>query len=173
MDTERLTLAATVTGNTLQKSKIAKTPSVVIRYRTQYDVDNPGTPYQVNITDNLWLTYKTTERTLKTLQEVFGWKGTNITDLNEPILTGKKCNLVCDWEEYEGEKRLRVVFVNRPGGFKKMEDVELAALVKEIQPMVNEITGTKPGAEAISEAEFSEVNDGGVTEEFPEEGMPF
>lgn len=171
-DEHRVTFLAVVQGNALQLSKKAGTPSVIIRYRTLYDTNNPEVPYTVNITDNLWLTYKTTERTIKTLQEVFGWKGTNITDLNEPILLGKKCSLVCEWEEWEGEKRLRVVFTNSAGGFKKLEGADLRKLVEDVQPIVNEVTGTKPPGAAIADGEFSEVNDGGLTE-LNDEGFPF
>lgn len=174
MENERKTFLAVVTGNSLQKSAKQGTPSVAIKYRTQYDVEAPETPLTVNLIDNLWLTYKCMERTIGTLQEVFGWKGHNITDFEEPILVGKKVHLVCELEEWEGQERWKVVFTNRAGGFKKLETEELSSLVKEVQPMIDKMLG-KCEAEApdIINAEFSEANDGGLTEQYPNDEMPF
>lgn len=171
---ERTTFLATVTGNGLQKSRDKGTPSVALRLRTSYDVEKPERPYQINLVHNLWLTYKTMENTLKTLQEVFGWKGTEITDFEEPILVGKKCHLVCEREEWQGEERWRVAFVNRTGGFKRLEAAELTDLVTEVQPMINKLVGapaavTAEAVEVIGEDEAPGMLEG----DFPEEEMPF
>ena len=130
-------------GNSLQKSSKSETPSVAIRFRTECDIDKPETRVQLNLIGNLWLTYKCMKQTIKSLQEAFGWKGHNITDFNEPILVGKTCNIVCQEEEYQGDVRWSVVFMNRPGGLKKMQEKELAALVADIQPMVDEMMGER------------------------------
>jgi len=143
MEAERKTFMATVLGNSLQKSKKQQTPSVAIRVRTEYDVEEPETPVRMNLIGNLWLTYKCMKQTVKTLQEAFSWKGHNITDFNEPILVGKKCQIVCEEEEYQGEMRWAIVFINRPGGLRKMEGPELTKLIADVQPMVDEMVGEK------------------------------
>lgn len=163
MENERKTFTATVLGNSLQRSREKGTPSVVIRYRTQYNTSSPGTPCELNLIGNLWLTYKTTAGTIKTLQEVFGWKGHYITDFNEPILTGKKCELVCETEEYQDKLRWKVLFVNRPGGFKKLSNEDLCELVKDVQPMIDEVVGVKPDLERESQPGLEDVP--GITEQ--------
>ena len=177
----RRTYAAVVTGNALGKSKQKGTPSVTISLRTMYNTETPEVPERINLVANLWLTYKTTEKTIKVLQEVFGWKGTLIKDFNEPVLLGKKCNLVCEDEEYEGETRVKVIFINRAGGLRKMDSGELQALIEKVQPVVNDLVGAPPevsvtgegSGETIADAEFSEAEGSTLTEEFPEEGLPF
>lgn len=177
---ERQTFMATVLGNSLQKSKDKQTPSVSIRVRTEYDINEPETPVRMNLIGNLWLTYKCMKQTVKTLQEAFSWKGHNITDFNEPILTGKKCQVVCELEEWEGEARWSIIFFNRPGGLRKMDGPELADLVKDVQPMVDEMVGERteiprdeemPGAIGNPEGEKEIIESTPGIED--EEAMPF
>ena len=146
MEQERRTFMATVLGNSLQKSSNKGTASVAIRCRTLFDVEEPETPFHINVIGNLWLTYKCMGQTIKSLQEAFDWKGTNITDFNEPILCGKRCQIVCEEEEYNDEMRWKIQFFNRAGGLKKMAGPELADLVADVQPMINEMLGVESRA---------------------------
>lgn len=165
---ERITLNATVISNSLLKAKNKGTPSVTLKFQTHYDVREPSKPYETVLLTNLWLTYKTVERTLKTLKEVFGWEGYRIEELNEPVLRGKEVNLVCEWEEWEGEQRLNVVFVNKPGVLKKSEGPDLDELVNEVQPMIDGILGKASDVE-------KPVFENGiiVPPESQEDGLPF
>ena len=135
----QVTFAGKVIGNSLYKSKVKETPSVIIRVRTEYDIAIPERPLVQTVTGNLWLTYKTIKKTVSTLQEVFGWQGENISDFNEPILVGKRCEIVCETEEYEGEERLKIKFFNRPGGLSSMDVSSLATLINDVQPMVDKM----------------------------------
>lgn len=103
---------AVVTGNALAESKNSKTPSVAVGLRTiPQEGESPMTLYA-----NLWLTDAAFEATVKTLREVLGWKGSDLTELNEPILKGIEVTAVCEWTEYEGKGRYEVRFLNSPGG---------------------------------------------------------
>ncbi len=152
------TFIATVTNNALEKSKKAETPSVAISLRTSYPIDDLANKYVMNITGHLWLTYKCVERTVKTLQEVFGWKGHNITDFNNPILIGKQCNIVCEEEEFKGKMHWKVKFFNRcPSSLAKLGNDDLQSLVDEVQPMINKflpnnVTVTQEHPESVAPA---------------------
>jgi len=137
---KQTTFAAVVTGNSLRRAKTGS-PCVFIRVRTAYDIEKPEEKWEMTVVGNLWLTYKCVKQTVITLQEAFDWKGHAITDFNEPILVGKKCEIVCEIEEWEGEERWRIAFFNRPGGMKGMETGEMDKLVSEVQPMINEVMG--------------------------------
>lgn len=163
---ERITLNATVIGNSLSKAKKKGTPSVVLKFQTHYDVLHPEQPYETILVTNLWLTYKTVDRTLKTLKDIFGWEGDRITELNEPVFRGKEVNLVCEWEEWEGEQRLNVIFINKPG-LKRAEGPELEELINEVQPLIDEALGK------VTDIGRPEFEDGNMIPPESEEDLPF
>jgi hypothetical protein len=70
-----------------------------------------------------WLgffTDKTTERTIESLQHL-GWKGDDLCELEElddvacARVLPEQVSIVCEPEEYNGNMRLRVKWVNKPG----------------------------------------------------------
>lgn len=174
---ERKTFMAMVTGNSLQKSSVSKTPSVAIRVQTEYDVEEPEKLVEMGLIGNLWLTYKCMKQTIKSLQEGFGWEGHSITDFNEPILVGRKCEVVCEEEEYKGEVRWGIKFFNRPGGLKKMAGEELLGLVNDVQPMVDKMVGERADIgreeEERSEPVVKESSEVGADGTDEEEQLPF
>jgi len=143
---KRNTYRAVVMGNTITRSKTKGTPSINIKLRCEFDILQPNIPVAYTMYGNLWLTFKTIKNTLKTLKDVFGWKDKFIEDLNEPILVGKKCDIVVDEGEYEGKPTFDIQFYNKPGGLKSMESTDLQKLINEVQPMINEEMGNAPGA---------------------------
>jgi hypothetical protein len=137
----RRTLTAKVIDNSLSKSKDKGTPSVRIAFRTQFDIACPETPEILNLTADLWLTFKCLDRTFKTLKEAFGWDNAGqIEDLNEPILIGKMCNLVVEPDERDPE-RLKVVFINRCSTIKHAAPDEAKSIADEVRQMLG---GFKP-----------------------------
>lgn len=166
------TYRAVVLSNTLQHSKDKGTPSVKVKCQTRYDVTNPGIAIDYKIYGDLWLTFKTVERTLKTLEEVFGWKGKLIEDFNEPILAGKECEIVVEEDFYNEKPTFNIKFFNRVGGLKAMESTELQNLVNSVQPMIDEMRGIVP--EPVSQEPAAAKSQGeGEAAPVVEDDLPF
>jgi len=144
MANEQIIYVATVLSNSLATSKNKGTPSIKLKLKLDYLADDPSATIDRKILyGDLWLSYKTTKNTLKTLQEVFRWKGVLVTDFNEPILVGKRCQLVTEESSYENKNgeiipTTNILFYNRLGGLKPMDVTELQSLVANVQPMLNE-----------------------------------
>lgn len=134
----RKTYMAVVSGNALQKSKNKGTPSVKIKCTTLHDVLNPSIPVQKVLYGDIWLTFACLEKSTDTLRKVFGWEGRLISEFSEPILVGKKIEIVCEEEEWEGEVREKIMFFNKPGGLNSVAGEELNTLVDDVQPMLDE-----------------------------------
>lgn len=140
----RKSYAATVTGNVIQKSKEKQTPSINIKVRLDFNIDDPNqTKDGRTLYGNMWLTYACAKKTVENLQKVFDWKGHNITEFNEPILYGKRCVVVTDTEEYNGVMKEKILFFNKLGGMTGIDSSELEDLVKDVQPFINEALGIK------------------------------
>lgn len=164
---DQLYFAATVMGNTLAKAKNKGTPSVKFKFKLLFNTNDPEQKTDGRIVyADLWITFKTIKKTLETLNTVFGWKGHNITDFMEPILYGKKCQLVCEEEEYKGKVRLNVKFINKLGGLQGIDPSELDDLIAEVQPFINEELGIK---ETVSDASFENIPDASEDEKL----LPF
>jgi hypothetical protein len=137
----RKTFSATVTSNTLQKSRKKGTPSVAIAVMTKNDISNPGTEEKLSLYGHLYLTPGAIERSLKTLDEVFGWKGNDISELAEPILEGIDCNVVVEFDDEfpgpDGEPFKKIVFFNRPSrGIPKLPEEELSELTESVNELL-------------------------------------
>lgn len=105
---------AVVTANTLAHSKEKGTPSVEIQVRTKLNLST-GEQIAKTMTGNLWLTSATTERTMETLANVFGWAGESFAELNMPVLAGIELEVVTQEESYNGKTYEKIAFWNRPG----------------------------------------------------------
>lgn len=99
-------------------------------------------------------TDKTAERTIESLQHA-GWQGDDLSDLAERSESDIRAilptvvQLVCEPEEYDGETRLRVQWVNRLGGgrfaFKdQLEGGALKTFAAQMRGTVRSMRG--PGA---------------------------
>ncbi len=173
---ERTTYRAVVLANTLKKSKDKQTPSVNIKLRAKFDVLQPNIPVEYTMWGDLWLTFKTVKNTMKTLQEVFGWKGHYIEDFNQPILEGKECELVVEESEWNGKPTFDILFFNRVGGLKSMEADDLQNLINEVQPMINEELGIEEEDAVAEESQVSAMDESGeeiVVEPVVEDDLPF
>ena len=113
---ERFKFMAVCQENCLAESSTQKTPSIQMSFQTTSQIV-PGQepiPTDRHFRADLWLTDATFARSIETLQKVFGWNGTDLQELadNRTLFTGKRVILVCEEEEYEGERRMKVCFIN-------------------------------------------------------------
>jgi len=115
--------SAIVLSNCLAESKTNKTPSVRIQVRTEKNVDT-GEEKILTLTGDLWLTQNAAPYTCETLDKVFGFSGGSFSELNTPILAGKKCVVVVDYEEYQGEMYPKIKFFNRPDTFQPLSSMD-------------------------------------------------
>lgn len=147
MSNERYYVPCTVTGNALAEAKNEKrTPSVKVAMRTipQQDGEQPRALYS-----DLWLTDAAFEGSIKTLEDVLGWTGNTLAELNEPVLAGVEVVAVCE-QEYNEQKNQwfeKVVFINRPGGsggVARMEEAQARQVVGKLDALLNRHRQNKP-----------------------------
>ena len=108
------------------------TPSVQIKFQTQYDIVNPNQPVEKVLWGSLYLSDATFDRSMEVLSDVFGFTSENIQEINDntSLFEGVQAIVVTDFEEYQGEMKEKIKFINHPAGGagKKMEDSEAAQL---------------------------------------------
>jgi hypothetical protein len=91
---------------------------------------------------SLWLTEKAFDRSMKTLEEVFGWAGESLLDLNDSKkLAGKQCSLACDNEEYQGKVTEKVKFINK---LNVLDEDQAASIAAKLQDRLNKYRGKTP-----------------------------
>lgn len=80
-----------------------------------------------------YLTAGAFDNTIKTLTKAFGWDGDieALTEGSVDPFTGKECQVVCEEEEYNGEARIKIRWLNSvlPAG-EKLDRDKLKALAK-------------------------------------------
>lgn len=119
-----------VTGNALSKSSNKGTASVKIALETVAKEGEPSRPLWAD----LWLTEKTMERTIETLEKTLGWQGRSFAELNEPVLAGVEVVAVCEWEvDDQGRDREKVAFLNSTagGGVKRAEADDVRSIASQ------------------------------------------
>lgn len=105
-----------------------------------------------------FFTEKTERRTIEALRYC-GWTGSDITDLSSiGIDRNVRVELVVEIDEYNGERRNKIAWVNRPGGIQAAKPLNpatkaaFAARIKGLVVDVTKSTGTdaafKAGADA-------------------------
>ena len=119
-----------VTGNALSKSSNKGTASVKIALETMPKDGEIVRPLWAD----LWLTEKTMERTIETLEKTLGWQGKSFAELNDPVLAGVEVVAVCEWEvDDQGRDREKVAFLNSTagGGVKRAEDADVRSIASQ------------------------------------------
>jgi len=119
-----------VTGNALSKSSNKGTASVKIALET---IAKEGEPSR-HLWADLWLTEKTMERTIETLEKALGWQGKSFAELNDPVLAGVEVVAVCEWEvDDQGRDREKVAFLNSTagGGVKRAEADDVRSIASQ------------------------------------------
>lgn len=80
-------------------------------------------------------------RTVRSMQSC-GWVGNDLNDMSG--MGDKEVQLVIEEEEYDGKKRLKVKFVNSPGGLRMsrvLSPDELRVFAAEMKPKIEAILG--------------------------------
>lgn len=119
-----------VTGNALSKSSNKGTASVKIALETVAKEGEPSRPLWAD----LWLTKKTMERTIETLEKTLGWQGKSFAELNDPVLAGVEVVAVCEWDvDDQGRGREKVAFLNSTagGGVKRAEADDVRSIASQ------------------------------------------
>lgn len=118
----QLVCLATARGNALAYSKTKGTPSIDVQFTIDKIGDDipPGAILKVGtvLTWNGWLTEGAFERTMKTVERCFGWRGTNFEEINQnaELFAGKQVQLVINFEPGMNDRNKlfpKVAFVNR------------------------------------------------------------
>lgn len=113
------------------------TPSVQIKFQTLYNMKDQSQPITKTLWGSLYLSDSCFERSMETLSEVFGFKSDDIQEINNntTLFAGIEAVIVTDQEEYNGECREKIKFINHPAGGagKKLEDSEAARLSAELR----------------------------------------
>ena len=108
--------ACTITGHGFAESKEKKTPSVKLSLKAHTDLDT-GNAVDKTFYADLWLSDKCIDRTCATLREI-GYNENSLAAINDGnVLVGAECEVSTEYEDYNGESRERVRFVNRAGNY--------------------------------------------------------
>jgi len=101
------------------------------------------------IQTTLWLSPSAYERSLKVLDEVFGFDGDfNALAKGRPF-PGLKCIIVCEEEDYKGRPQIRVKWINPRGG--KRAAVNLPEMLARIQRLKGEDHKPQPSSTELAE----------------------
>ena len=116
---QKETYSAVVTANALQTTRNG-TDSVAIQFQATNNL-SVGEECDKKFIANLWITPNAIENTIKTLREAFDYKQNTFLPLNDPAtLLGKECEITVQYEEYNGELRPKVQWINKAGSFNSL-----------------------------------------------------
>jgi len=99
-----------------------------------------------------YFTDATSQRTMESLRYM-GWQGDNLADLS--TVGTKDCEIVIDWEEYQGNRSLRVKWVNATGRRTVAMNAEMdagaaASFAQRMRGVVIAANGGKPSRPAAA-----------------------
>lgn len=154
------------------ESKEKKTPFIRLPLRV-----TDGLQAGQRITCELYLTDKTQDATFKRLTEVFGWDG----DVNRmDFFAGLPCNIETHAEDYKGKRRVKVKWLNAPGGRKvePMAEAKVKSLTATIAARAKAISShTKAAMKAagtpVPTATRIEPPTTAPASQTPEDDVPF
>ncbi len=143
------TFPARASAADLSKSSQKGTPCVDIEFevtrRSADGVDEVG----ARIRTQLWLTEAALARTVESLRHT-GWQGDDLSDLS--TVGSKECAIVVVEDEYRGQIRLKVAYVNAlgadglPTSVGAMSPEEKKAFAARMRGQVIAASGGKPSA---------------------------
>lgn len=161
------TFRAVVTSQALAYSKRKGTPSLQLQCRTKYNIEDPNTPAEFTVFAQLWLTYAAMKNTLKTLQRCFNWQPGDTSELDQQLFRGTEVDLVLEEEEYEGETKTKVKFVNKPRVLEHMDPVEVKALADEVNGLMKQVLQEQDKATPTNDKTLQSFNDQSPTQQPP------
>lgn len=113
-----------------------------------------------------WLSNAAFEKTILRLKEVFDFNGDlAFLATGKATLAGKLCSITTEFEEYEGKRRLKIKWLNAPGGggsAKPMDADRLNALLGALNKRAMTIAasaGKTVMGDAIASAMANDQND--------------
>lgn len=121
-----------------------------------------------HVTGYLFFTDASIPITEKALRElgwdpvVNSWGIEQMIEMN--LLVGAKASLVCAYEEYEGKKRLKVKFINAPGGAAvkdRMTPAEVFDFTRRLRGRLGVTGGAAPRPQAVPAA-VAEADDDSI-----------
>lgn len=131
---------------------------------------------------NAWLSEAAFDRTIQTLKKVFGFNG----DLNalyegKASFSGMPCNITAETETYNGKSRVKIAWLNAPGGGagtgpKGMEANKLNSLLSKLGPRAKAIakaTASETEAPQVQVSARTTTSGNAVTQEVNEDDVPF
>lgn len=126
------TYLSQIKDHTLQEVGEKRTPCVAITLETVENIQTKE-PATQTVYAKLWLTDGALDYTMKTLTEVLGWNGDDLSDLNgTQKFVGKEVWAVLVEEEYNGKIQTKVKFLNKIGGVaKKPMEADVAKSLAE------------------------------------------
>lgn len=169
---QRFKFLATCRENCLAESSNNHTPSVQFMFdvTTELVPGQPPRPCKKSMRADLWLTDSTYERTFKTLAQVFGWNGDDIEEINtRTLFLGTPVTLICEEEEYNGEKQMKVVFINPQASVYQVKP-ERAREIAEVFKGKLAAFRSKTKSASRTAADLATTPQDGVT---PNEDLPF
>lgn len=105
------------------------------------------------ITYKAWLSIGAFDNTIKRLAEVFGFDGDLASlHLGKQSLAGKPCNIQTDCETYQGKDRIKVAWLNPPGGggAKPLEESKVNSIIGKLNAKAKAIAkSVKTAAPAV------------------------
>jgi len=152
MTTEFFYFLAIVVSNVLRLSKTNHTPSVAFQCQLLPDISKtPCSSFVAGSTlyGDLYLSPAAINKSIETLKNVFGWQGSSISELNEPILAGKTVKLACSLDD---SGKLKINFFNKPGLFKPMSANELSELCSSVDVLLNDVISKNSDSEIAEES---------------------
>jgi hypothetical protein len=131
---------------------------------------------------NAWLTEAAFDRTIQRLKQVFGFNG----DLNalyegKASFAGMPCNIEAETETYQGKARVKIAWLNPPGGStgtgpKPMEANKLSSLLSKLGPRAKAIakaTQSETAAPHVQDSTRTTSSGNTVTQEVNDDDVPF
>ena len=165
--------SATITGHGFAESKNTHTPSIKFALKATYDLDAQQ-PVDKTFYADLWLSDKAIENTCKTLRDI-GFNSDNMQDLNDSgVMVGVEVEITTEDDEYNGQVREKVKFMNASGSFAKrgvkpMDSNQAKALAAKYNMALK--NAQKKGAPAQAKPKNGTVDANDYAS--PDEDLPF
>jgi len=126
-----------------KKTPFVRIPLVV----TEGDCKGQTTIYKA------WLSDGAFDNTIRRLAEVFGFDGDLITlNSGRQTLAGLPCNITTEMENYQGKDRLKIAWLNPPGGgeAKPLDEIKVASILTKLnaksKAVAKTVSAAKPGS---------------------------
>jgi hypothetical protein len=109
---------------------------------------------------------------IDSIMAALGWNGVSLKELNAKDWSNIDIEAIMTWDEYNGQSKLRVSWINAPGSTPTLKPTD-PKLIDEMDAFWNG-KGQKPAAREVpAKAERNVTGDHNVVDEIPESEIPF